>query len=475
MLAALKKAHIGVSSGILFALLNLYFLYNEMYWFMLIPFALAVVAIAVFRLDWLWYIIVFATPLSVTFDKLSGGLGLTLPTDPLLFGAMLLLGFRAFIDIKIDRSILLHPISVVIGIQLVWIALTSLTSELPVVSVKFFIAKLWFIIPSYLLGILVLQKKNGAHKFIWASLLSLSIVIIYTIIRHQARGFGDAPAHWVMQPFYFDHTGYGAIIAMFFPFPIMYMLSQTDLTNKMTSFLFFIIISAGLLLSYTRAAWVSIVLGFGMMALILLRIRWYYVAATALIIVGTLFAFRVEIQHKLEKNRQDSSSDFAEHVESITNVATDASNLERLNRWDAAWSMFKESPVFGKGPGTYSFLYAPYQKPENLTVISTNFGDAGNAHSEYLGPLCEQGILGLLLWLTLILVFYFISIKAYYRLTRINDQLLMLACIFGLTTYLAHGFLNNFLDTDKAAVPFYAMLALVVVLDLKSKKVLPTA
>ena len=30
---------------------------------------------------------------------------------------------------------------------------------------------------------------------------------------------------------------------------------------------------------------------------------------------------------------------------------------------------------------------------KDLTIISTNFGDGGNAHSEYLSPLAEQGFL----------------------------------------------------------------------------------
>ena len=38
----------------------------------------------------------------------------------------------------------------------------------------------------------------------------------------------------------------------------------------------------------------------------------------------------------LESNKQDSSSNLTEHVESISNVSSDASNLERINRWKSA-------------------------------------------------------------------------------------------------------------------------------------------
>ncbi len=56
----------------------------------------------------------------------------------------------------------------------------------------------------------------------------------------------------------------------------------------------------------------------------------------------------------------------------MTNISSDASNLERINRWDCAISMFKERPFFGYGPGTYMFQYAKYQLKKNRTIISTN-------------------------------------------------------------------------------------------------------
>jgi O-antigen ligase len=169
--------------------------------------------------------------------------------------------------------------------------------------------------------------------------------------------------------------------------------------------------------------------------------------------------------HKLEKNRQDSSGDLAEHVESMSNVATDASNLERLNRWGAAFKMFGENPVVGTGPGTFAFLYAPYQLSTTLTLISTNFGDMGNAHSEYFGPLAEQGIPGLALWLLVIFFIFYRGILTYYRLKSSENKALIMGAILGLTTYLSHGVLNNFLDTDKAAVPFWGFVAIIVAMD----------
>jgi hypothetical protein len=46
-----------------------------------------------------------------------------------------------------------------------------------------------------------------------------------------------------------------------------------------------------------------------------------------------------------------------------------------------------------------------------------------------------------------------------------------LAFTLSLLTYYIHGMFNNFLDTDKLSVPFWAFTAAVVALDVYSEKV----
>ncbi|MCB0764614.1 MAG: O-antigen ligase family protein, partial [Flavobacteriales bacterium] len=136
----------------------------------------------------------------------------------------------------------------------------------------------------------------------------------------------------------------------------------------------------------------------------------------------------------------------------------------------SALRMWKERPVFGWGPGTYMFQYAPFQASEDRTIISTNFGVQGNAHSEYLGPLSEQGVPGLLLMAMLVVVTTVVAMRLYARMPAGRDRSLLMAAFLGLVTYYLHGGLNNFLDTDKASVPFWAFTALIVLLDLKYPK-----
>ena len=106
-----------------------------------------------------------------------------------------------------------------------WILLTAIVSEYPVVSFKFLTARLWFIIGFFFfLGHLFLHAPERRHQFILAYAFPLCIVIIYTLIRHAGFGFEKDAGHWVMKPFYKDHTSYGAALAMVIP-PVLALLT----------------------------------------------------------------------------------------------------------------------------------------------------------------------------------------------------------------------------------------------------------
>jgi O-antigen ligase len=132
--------------------------------------------------------------------------------------------------------------------------------------------------------------------------------------------------------------------------------------------------------------------------------------------------------------------------------------------------MFKERPVTGWGPGTYQFVYAPFQRSKEKTIISTNFGDMGNAHSEFLGPLSESGAIGMLIVITLVVVILNRGLRVFNQTKDPETKMLAMAALLSLITYYTHGTLNNFLDTDKLSVPVWAITGLIVALDIYHSK-----
>ena len=219
-----------------------------------------------------------------------------------------------------------------------------------------------------------------------------------------------------------------------------------------------------MIFSYTRAAWLSVICAAIVGALVYFKVNFKLLSFVAILSIGMIYAQWDKIQMVLAKNTHEHTTEaFDEKIQSAANVTTDASNLERINRWDCAYQMFKKKPLIGFGPGTYAFEYAAFQDPENLTIISTNFGDMGNAHSEYLSALSESGLIGMLLFMSVVAAIFYSTIRLYHRYEKNNDvKILVMGIIVSLASYFIHAFLNNYLDTDKAAIPIWAMCAMVV-------------
>lgn len=431
--------------------------------------------IAVFSLDTLLFLIVFFVPLSVPLSELAPNLpiDLFLPTEPLLFGLLLIFIAKALLGQKFDRKILLHPVSIAIFFNLLWVFFTSVTSTMPIVSLKFFIARVWFLIGFYFLATQLFKKYQNIEKFLWLYIIAFLIVILYDTVNLSAYGFFDQKAaHSAMKPFYNDHTSYGAIISMFLFIVIYYasLRKQKFIGHKTVMWLLVGLFLFALVLSYSRAAWVSVLCGIVIWFIIKLRVKFRTILIIGAFLGIYLASFLPQILDRMEKNDQDSSKDLSEHVQSISNISTDASNVERLNRWACAIKMFKQKPIVGWGPGTYMFQYAPFQLSYNRTIISTNMGDWGNAHSEYIGPLAESGFLGPITFLIIIIYTIITAIKVYKNSENKQVRGLVLALLLGLCTYYIHGTLNNFLDTDKASAPFWGFTAIIVALDVYYKK-----
>ncbi len=419
-------------------------------------------------------LILFMVPLSIPLLDLVPNVefDMYLPTEPLLAGILILFIAKLLFDQNFDKKIAYHPVSIAIYINLFWILVTSITSTMPLVSFKFFMARLWFLAAFYFIASQLFKKPKNIHRFTWLYVLPLLIVIAYTITRHIKFGIYDQDvANFVPNPFFSDHTSYGAVLAMFLP--VMIGLAFTRKYKpyvKVIIWAIIVILLIAIILSYTRATWVSLVIALGFFILLLLKARFRFVMLLLGMAITVFLIFRVDIMLKLEENRQDSSANISEHIKSISNVTSDASNLERLNRWYCAFRMFKQKPVFGWGPGTYMFQYAPFQFSYEKTIISTNAGDLGNAHSEYIGPLAESGLLGSLSFLMIVFIALYTGMKVIRQAQNREIKIIATSVLLGLVTYFVHGGLNNFLDTDKASAPFWGFVAILVAIDVYHNK-----
>ncbi len=432
-----------------------------------LPVLFLVLLLIIFRLDLAAFLAIFITPFSINLAHTSLGIGVSLPSEPLLFALFLIFWLKVFLDGGLDHRIIKHPVSILIFIHLAWYLVTTVSSSMPLVSLKSTLARFCYVSVGYFMMLYLFSKKENMKKFIWMYLVPLLAVVAYTIAIHSSEGFSEEAAHTAMVPFYNDHTAYAAVLSYFIPVVLGFAIDkESGKKARNIAWLVLVVLITATVLSYTRAAWVGLVAALGCSLVFLLRIKAALVYAAFAMLIVVAFLFRTQITMQLESNEEVSSDDYASHVQSIGNISSDDSNIERLNRWACALRMFQDRPLLGFGPGTYMFKYGAYQKYSERSGISTNFAEGGGSHSEYLGPLSEQGFIAPLIFLLLIAVTVQTSATYIKNCRNSSNRILARSVLLGLVTYWVHGVLNYFLDTEKASIPFWGYIAILVALQL---------
>lgn len=453
-----------------FALIVAYSLIKGMMFMAGLPVFFLMCLLMVFRLDLIAFFSVIITPFSINLAHTSVGIGVSLPSEPLMFGLFLLFWLKVFEQGGLDRKLLYHPVTLVILLHMGWYLITTITSTMPLVSIKSTLARYCYISVYYFMFIYLFRKKENIRAFLWAYLIPLVLVIVYTIIVHAAGGFTEDVAHTAMVPFYNDHTAYAAVVSFFIPLLFAFSFDTSySKRSRSISVLLLLLLIAAIVLSYTRAAWIGLVAAFICYLAFILRLKSVLIYGGFMMLIVLAFLFRTQITMQLEGNEEVSSDDYASHVQSIGNISSDDSNIERLNRWACALRMFADHPVLGVGPGTYMFKYGAYQKFSERSGISTNFAEGGGSHSEYLGPLSEQGFMGPIIVIALIVAVAQTSANYMRRTKNQSNKYLARAVLLGLVTYWVHGVLNYFLDTEKASVPYWGFIGILVALQLNDE------
>ena len=107
----------------------------------------------------------FFIPVSTELEL--GSLGTDFPTEPIMW---LMLGFAFLWVLKnhstINTNYIRHPITLLILLHISWILFTCFFSTVPLLSLKFFVAKIWYIVSFLLLPWLFIQNLNTFRTLI---------------------------------------------------------------------------------------------------------------------------------------------------------------------------------------------------------------------------------------------------------------------------------------------------------------------
>lgn len=402
-------------------------------------------------------------PFSAEISLLAGTM-IRFPTEILIL--------VAFFSLLIQILQSPQPVSFVKG-EIKWILplaavfiLTIPFSEMIMVSLKFSFINLLYIAVFYILLFrMFAQSPQLFVHMLVVYTLGLILVSIWGIYRFWQWEWNPVVIRGIFDPFYNDHTIYGASAALLAGWWLGSTFFSQNNTTRLLSFIAGITLLVFVMLSTSRAAFLSMLVFFTVFAALRLHVRWKHVAIVSGLFLAVLLLFRNPIADQIRQTTAISDarhSTLTERTRSVANVKTDVSNVERLNRWIAAWGMFRQKPLTGFGPGTYQFAYIPFQSKalENRLTVKDPYnvpeGSGGTAHSEYLLALSEMGFAGLAAWL--IILFRWAHIGLTTRKDHPHRRMIIVAFAV-LTTYYFHALFNNFLTTDKFAFLFWGTAA----------------
>ena len=470
-----REYSILLTAFFLIAVLGFYFKdFDQVVTFVLIVSGVVLMLLIAFFHAYFYYLILIAMiPLSLDLD-LGNGAQLNAPSELMLIALIpvLFLFHKSYSDGI--RAMLRHPITVLLLADIGLHLLTSLTSTHIDVSLK-----RWIVYTAFVLGFFFtvgsLQKPKQLLNVWIVYAVGLIPVMYFTFRNFQHYDFNPRAAFVISKPYFADHTLYGACLAFILPLLVLLCWNRKIVGWKSWQFyplvMLTLLVIASEFIALSRAALLSL----GVVLLFRLLLYWKIhfktmIAGLAILAISAL-ALQDTIIEVLEKNEAVSNDGMVgNHLSSVTNIQSDASNLERVNRWICAWRMFNERPLVGFGPGTYQFEYNAFQTTEHKTYISTNTGNKGNAHSEYLTYLSEKGVFGGLLFLAIVFGSIYFGMKNHETLKDPLMRLLNLGVLLGLVTYFFHGIFNSFMDQSKMAFLYFTALGTIVYLYQSQKR-----
>ncbi len=414
----------------------------------------------------LFWLLIICIPLSTEWQLLPT-LGIDFPDELLMI--LLTAGASFFFlcfPTNLPRVLYQSSLFTLLLMQLIWIGICCIFSYEPLLSVKYLLAKIWYIIPFVVLPVYFI--RNIRDWKIWAAcwLIPMLILVIQVLIRHGLYGFTFFSIRKAMSPFFRNHVNYAALLTLLLPVAVAsYYLTAKESPIRKWILAAIGVGIAGWILAYSRGAWVALPCGIGMVYVI--KKRWtapvMMVAISAILIASAwLVTERNYLRFIPEHDQTYFHTEFRQHMQA-TFQGKDVSAAERWYRWVAGVRMIVGEPLTGFGPNSFYLHYKPYTLRRFQTWVSNN-PEHSTVHNYFLLLALEQGLIGLLLFLAL-LTGMFISLQRLYIQLQSNFYktiTLTIACL--LTILVVVNLMSDLIETDKVGAVFYTSLAAILLL-----------
>ena len=272
-----------------------------------------------------------------------------------------------------------------------------------------------------------------------------------------------------------------------FIIPTLVLLAVVYFKDKKTQLLFFAIYGVyivNLILTYTRAAWVTMVCAFLMLIVIMPKrflkgiIKPHILIA--FLILGVFVYFMPDVQSRtnsavyaIEKlvfkdqarehvagpDDEGQDTEEVEEEPSVEDETTNKAVVSRITLWKTGWVMFKDNPILGVGMGNYYDRYKEF----TIKYPELDIGhDTYSVHNSYIKVAAETGTLGILAYL-MVYVIYFVNIAIlYFKQPNTLGKVLAAGLFVGSTTYMVQNMSNNLMFIPQLNIIFWLVGGLVL-------------
>lgn len=444
----------------------------DMYWLAGLPAVVLFAYLTVVDFRKIFYLLFFFIPLTVEV-WLPNGTVTDMPTE---FMTVLLMGVYFVYTLRngqtLSADFIKHPITLALLAHLGWFFVTSITSQNHIISLKYSLAKIWYVTTFFFLAGHILKGEKDLRLLTWVVLAPLVVTIFYVLRKHAAIGFGFAEIHTVVQPFYRNKVAYACMLTIFLPFVWFTRQMYRTWTWPWTLLAgATVLLLIGIEFSYTRAAYGMLVGAVGAYYVVKWRLMKLALAGASLLgllYIADMVYHNNYLDHKPTYEKTITHEEFGDLL-SATTKGQDVSTMERVYRWVAGGNMIAERPVLGFGPGTFTHFYKTYTLHGFRTYVSDNPEGSG-IHCYYLMTTVEQGYFGGLLFVVLVFTVLLAGERIFHQTTDPNRQRLVMMVL--MTTVIIDGLLlmNDLVETDKIGSFFFLCMAVLVNVDISNRR-----
>lgn len=446
---------------------------TELYLVVAMPAVLIILYLSIVDFKQIYYITLFFLPITMEIE-LPGGFGSDIPTEPLVVGLMLIFILKSLQDKHWKwRAILRHPLIWILLLHYFWILITTLLSDLFIVSLKYLLAKTWYIVVYVFLTLQIVKREHDIKKIFWLVFFPLLLGSLYVIYKFRAYGFAFENVNEPMPPLYRNHVGFGAILAVFFPMVVLALTWYKRFTWRwmfvMGGLLWFLL---SIQLSYTRTAYVALALAFAAYFIIQLRLVKYAIGFSTILIIGFV-AFLLNDNKYINFAPNYESTITHHEFDDLINATyklQDVSTMERVYRWVAGYHMVEDKWLFGFGPGNFYTFYRGYTEAAFKTYVSSN-PDRSSVHNYFLLVFTEQGVFGFLIFILLTFALLIKGEIIYHQTPKNNTLRRSVVMVTLLIFIIIDAFLlmNDMIEAAKVGAFYFISIALLVKMDLLNK------